>query len=92
MAPNYHPNDMLTRKEMAHLMRISPREFSRRLSTGEIPPGRPYMGGYPRWPACLAYWLMYLDHTKERQEENDPSLGGQPLPTFAKSNKKAAGQ
>lgn len=50
---------MLTKKEMARVMRISVREFERLLSSGEVPPGVSYMGGRHRWPAFVAYYFVF---------------------------------
>jgi hypothetical protein len=55
------PHEMLTAKEMAKLMRISQREFRRRVGKGEVPGGRPYMGGRVRWPAFVGYYLVYSE-------------------------------
>ena len=59
MAQPFDPHEMLTKKEMCRLMRISTREFERRVKDGDMPAGRPYMGGRPRWPAFIAYYYVF---------------------------------
>jgi hypothetical protein len=61
MGREFDPHEMLTKKEMARLMRVSVREIDRRVKEGEMPPGRAYLGGRPRWPAFVAYYYVFAE-------------------------------
>lgn len=84
MAAAFDPHEMLTAKEMAKVMRISARDFRRKVTAGEIPPGRAYMGGRPRWPAFLAYYLVFAELVTAWEAETGRAQKGQTRPNAAK--------
>lgn len=69
----YDPFAMLPRRKMANFLRITPACFDRLVRDGVVPPSRMGRGRQARWPAFVAYYLVFSEYMKLLRD-------GKPIP------------